>query len=127
MKDLLKKLADAPGVSGFEDEVRNIIIDELKDHVDSVDVDELGNVITTRKGKADGKKIMLAAHMDEIGLMVRYIDKEGFIKFSKIGGINDQMLLNQEVTIHTSNGTCNRSNWVKTTSQDERIREEKGY
>ena len=47
---------------------------------------------------------MLAAHMDEIGLMVRYIDKDGFIKFSKIGGINDQMLLNQEVTIHTSNG-----------------------
>lgn len=104
MKDLLKKLADAPGVSGFEDEVRNIIIDELNDHVDSVEVDELGNVITTRKGKADGKKIMLAAHMDEIGLMVRYIDKEGFIKFSKIGGINDQMLLNQEVSIHTSNG-----------------------
>jgi putative aminopeptidase FrvX len=104
MKDLLKKLADAPGVSGFEEEVRNIIIDELKDHVDSVDVDELGNVITTRNGKADGKKIMLAAHMDEIGLMVRYIDKEGFIKFSKIGGINDQMLLNQEVTIHTTNG-----------------------
>lgn len=77
MKDLLKKLADAQGVSGFEDEVRNIIIDELKDHVDSVDVDELGNVITTRNGKADGKKIMLAAHMDEIGLMVRYIDKKG--------------------------------------------------
>ena len=42
--------------------------------------------------------------MDEIGLMVRYIDKNGFIKFSKIGGINDQMLLNQEVTIHTYNG-----------------------
>ena len=104
MKDLLKKLADAPGVSGFEDEVRNIMIDELKDHVDKLEVDDLGNMIATRNGKPDGKKIMLAAHMDEIGLMVRYIDKNGFIKFSKIGGINDQMLLNQEVTIHTSNG-----------------------
>ena len=104
MKDLLKKLADAPGVSGFEDEVRSIMINELENYVDEVEVDELGNMIATRKGKEDGKKIMLAAHMDEIGLMVRYIDKNGFIKFSKIGGINDQMLLNQEVSIHTSNG-----------------------
>lgn len=104
MKDLLKKLSDAPGVSGFEDEVRNIIIEELKDHVDEVEVDQMGNVITTRNGKPEGTKIMLAAHMDEIGLMVRYIDKNGFIKFSKIGGINDQMLLNQEVTIHTDDG-----------------------
>ena len=104
MKDLLKKLADAPGVSGFEDEVRDIMIDELKNHVDEVEVDQLGNMIATRNGKSNSKKIMLAAHMDEIGLMVRYIDKKGFIKFSKIGGINDQMLLNQEVSIHTSNG-----------------------
>jgi putative aminopeptidase FrvX len=107
MKDLLKKLADAPGVSGFEDDVRSIMMDELKDHVDKMEVDDLGNLIATRNGKPDGKKIMLAAHMDEIGLMVRYIDKHGFIKFSKIGGINDQMLLNQEVTIHTSNGDVN--------------------
>ncbi|MDD3984856.1 MAG: M42 family metallopeptidase [Methanobacterium sp.] len=104
MKDLLKKLADAPGVSGFEDEIRDIMINELKDSVDHIEVDKLGNLIATRNGTANGKKIMLAAHMDEIGLMVRYIDKNGFIKFSKIGGINDQMLLNQEVSIHTSNG-----------------------
>ncbi len=104
MKDLLKKLADASGVSGFEDDVRNIMMDELKGQVDELEVDTLGNMIATRYGSPDGKKIMLAAHMDEIGLMVRYIDKNGFIKFSKIGGINDQMLLNQEVTIHTSNG-----------------------
>jgi len=104
MKDLLKKLADAPGVSGFEDEVRDIMIDELKNNVDEVEVDQLGNMIATHNGKSNSKKIMLAAHMDEIGLMVRYIDKKGFIKFSKIGGINDQMLLNQEVSIHTSNG-----------------------
>lgn len=104
MKDLLKKLSDAPGVSGFEDEVRNLMINELKNHVDELEVDNLGNMIATRKGKADGKKIMLAAHMDEIGLMVRYIDKNGFIKFSKIGGINDQMLLNQKVSIQTSEG-----------------------
>ncbi len=103
MKQLLEKLSNASGVSGFEDEVRNLMMEELKGHVDDLDVDNMGNLIATKNGKPDGKKVMLAAHMDEIGLMVRYIDKEGFIKFSKLGGINDQMLLNQEVYIH-SNG-----------------------
>lgn len=104
MKDLLKKLSDAPGISGFEDDVRDLMITELKDYVDEVEVDPLGNLIAKKNGNPSSKKIMLAAHMDEIGLMVRYIDKEGFIKFSKIGGINDQMLLNQTVYIQSSNG-----------------------
>ncbi|AUB56523.1 MULTISPECIES: M42 family metallopeptidase [Methanobacterium] len=103
MKQILEKLSNAYGVSGFEDDVRNLMMEELKGHVDDLDVDNMGNLIATKKGKPDGKKVMLAAHMDEIGLIVRYIDKEGFIKFSKLGGINDQMLLNQEVYIH-SNG-----------------------
>jgi len=102
MKQLLEKLSNASGVSGFEDEVRNLMMEELKGHVDDLDVDNMGNLIATKNGKPDGKKVMLAAHMDEIGLMVRYIDKEGFIKFSKLGGINDQMLLNQEVYIHSN-------------------------
>jgi endoglucanase len=101
MKQLLEKLSNAYGVSGFEDDVRNLMIEELKGHVDDIDVDKMGNLIATKNGKPDGKKVMLAAHMDEIGLIVRYIDKNGFIKFSKLGGINDQMLLNQEVYIHS--------------------------
>lgn len=104
MKDLLEKLSNATGISGFEGNIREIIKDELKDYVDDIEIDNLGNIIAVKKGKENGKKIMLAAHMDEIGLMVRYIDKKGFINFSKIGGINDQMLLNQEVYIHTDNG-----------------------
>ena len=104
MKDLLKKLSNAPGISGFEDEVRDLMIKELENYADEITVDNLGNLIALKKGKPDGKKIMLAAHMDEIGLMVRYIDEKGFIKFSKIGGINDQMLLNQAVDIHSANG-----------------------
>jgi putative aminopeptidase FrvX len=102
MKELLKKLANAPGISGFEGDIRNIMTNELKDYVNKIEVDNLGNLIATKKGKPKAKKIMLASHMDEIGLMIRYIDKKGFIKFSKIGGINDQMLLNQNVIIHTS-------------------------
>lgn len=104
MTNLLERLSNAPGVSGFEGEVCKIMIDELKGHVDEIDTDGMGNLIAVKKGKKSGKKIMLAAHMDEIGLMVRFIDKEGFIKFTKIGGINDQMLLNQEVYIHSIDG-----------------------
>ena len=104
MIDLLKKLANAPGVSGFEGDVRNIITNELENYVDEITIDNLGNLITSKKGKDDGKKIMLAAHMDEIGLMIKYIDKNGFIKFTKIGGISDQTLLNHRVLIHTAKG-----------------------
>lgn len=104
MKELLKKLSNAPGVSGFEDDVRELMINELKSHVDDVSVDNMGNLIAVKKGSPGTKKIMLAAHMDEIGLMVRFIDKKGFVKFSKIGGINDQMLLNQTVYIQSAMG-----------------------
>jgi len=107
MKKLLKRLSNAPGVSGFENEVRQIISKELDGFVDEIKTDEMGNLIAIKNGEPNGKKIMLAAHMDEIGLMVRYIDDKGFIKFSKIGGINDQMLLNQDVYIQTSKGNIN--------------------
>ena len=62
----------------------------------------MGNLIATKKGEKKAPTVMLASHMDEIGLMVRYIEDNGFIKFSNIGGINDQMLMNQTVTIHSS-------------------------
>jgi len=104
MNELLRKLADAPGISGFEDNIRNLMRDELEKYADKVEVDQMGNIIALKKGDPNGKKIMLAAHMDEIGLMVRFIDEKGFIKFSKIGGINDQMLLNQTVEIYTDEG-----------------------
>ncbi|MDR1818908.1 MAG: M42 family metallopeptidase [Methanobrevibacter sp.] len=101
--ELMKKLSLAPGISGFEGEIKNIIRDELNDHVDNIEEDLLGNIITVKKGKSS-TKVMLAAHMDEIGLMVRYIDEKGFILFTKIGGISDQMLMNQTVIIHGTKG-----------------------
>ncbi|MCG2828441.1 M42 family metallopeptidase [Methanothermobacter sp. K4] len=102
MKELMKRLSLASGVSGFEGEVRDIIASELEGHVDRIEEDRLGNIIATKGGS--GPSVMLAAHMDEIGLMVRHIDKKGFIRFSKIGGISDQMILNQAVWIHGENG-----------------------
>lgn len=99
----MKKLSDVSGISGFEEDVAKIIEEELKNCTDSIETDALGNIIAFKKGKKNATKVMLAAHMDEIGLMVKYIDDNGFIGFSKVGGINDQMLLNQTVYIQTSN------------------------
>lgn len=102
--NLMKKLSLTPGISGFEGKIVDIIKEELEDYVDELEEDLMGNVIAVKKGEENGTKVMLASHMDEIGLMVRHIDKKGFIRFSKIGGINDQMLLNQTVTIHGKKG-----------------------
>ena len=100
----MKELSLAPGVSGSEDEIAKIIERELKDVADKIERDSMGNIIATKKGEKKAPSVMLASHMDEIGLMVRYIDDNGFVKFSNIGGINDQMLMNQTVTIHSSIG-----------------------
>ena len=102
--ELMKELSLAPGVSSGEGEVAKIFERELKDVVDKIEYDTLGNFIATKKGEKKAPTVMLEAHMDEIGLMVRFIDDKGYIKFSKIGGINDQMLVNQTVTIHSSIG-----------------------
>ncbi len=85
MKDLIKKLVEAWGPSGFEDEVRELIRAEVEPLVDEVRVDALGNLIA-RKGSG-GTKIMMAGHMDEIGIMVNHIDKNGFLRFTNIGGL----------------------------------------
>ena len=104
MKDLLKRLSEACGISGFEDEIREILKEELKDCVDEMETDIMGNLITTHKGKEGKPSVMLASHMDEIGLMVNFIDDDGFLRFVKIGGINDQMLLNQKIYVQGVNG-----------------------
>lgn len=84
MKEIIKKLTETFGPSGYEKKVRNVIRGEIKHHVDSTKTDILGNLIAHIKG--NGKKVMLAAHMDEIGVVTSYIDKNGFIRFSNVGG-----------------------------------------
>jgi len=92
----------ASGIPGFEDEIREIMQKELKKSCDSVEVDNFGNVIAIKgRGK---KKIMIAAHMDEIGLMIKHIDERGFLNFVKIGGIDDRILMQQRVIIKTKKG-----------------------
>lgn len=101
MKELLQKLCAARGISGFEDEIREIMKKELSKYGE-VEADRFGNVIC-KKGSGS-PKIMLAAHMDEIGLLVKHIDEKGFIKFLDMGGIDDETLPARNVVILTETG-----------------------
>lgn len=96
---LLEEFSNAHGISGHEKRVRALLEKKLKPYVDEIRTDNMGNLIATKRGK--GPRVMLAAHMDEIGFMVKYIDDSGYIYISRSGGWFDQTLLNQRVIIHT--------------------------
>jgi endoglucanase len=102
--DTLKSLSEAIGVSGYEDEVRDITIELFKRYADEVTVDALGNVIAVKRGSRGSAKVMVAAHMDEIGLMISHIGKEGFLSFQPVGGWNNLILPGQRVKILSSEG-----------------------
>lgn len=102
MESLLVKLLDASGVSGYETDVAALMSEAFKPHCDEVSVDTFGNVIA-RKGNGP-VKIMLAAHMDEVGLVVKHIAKDGFLSFIKVGGIDDRILAGQRVLVCAKNG-----------------------
>ncbi|MEM1675431.1 MAG: M42 family metallopeptidase [Desulfurococcaceae archaeon] len=100
---LLKKLCEAIGPSGYEDDVRSIVIEEFKKTADELRLDALGNVIAIKKGSGEAR-LMLAAHMDEIGFFVSHIDDNGFIRFVPIGGIVERASIFQRVLIKTRDG-----------------------
>ena len=102
--ELLKKLCETPGVSGHEEPIQKIVRDELEKITDKVKIDKLGNVISYKKARKRGQgepiKVMIAAHMDEIGFLVRFIDKNGFLKMTPLGGFNPRTLISQRVIVH---------------------------
>jgi endoglucanase len=100
---LLEKLSTAFGVSGFEDDVRHVIAQQVKPLVDEVRVDPLGNLIATRTGTSDFT-LMLDAHMDEVGLIISYIEEKGFLRFALLGGWDVRILPAQVVKIRTRAG-----------------------
>jgi len=102
VKELLRKLSNAHGVSGSEGSVYAVIKKELRGCVDEITEDPMGNLIAVKRGNKF--KVMLAAHMDEIGLMVKYIDEKGFIRFVALGGWYGPTLYNQRVILHTTKG-----------------------
>lgn len=97
--NLLNDICTIPGAPGFEQRIRERIIQEVKPYVDELDIDNLGNVYAIRKGKA-GKRVMIGAHMDEIGFIVTHIDDKGFIRFHTLGGFDPKTLTAQRVIIH---------------------------
>jgi putative aminopeptidase FrvX len=99
---LLKLFSDAHGMSGFEEDVAALLRRELEPLVDEVRTDKIGNVIGIRSG--EGPKVMVAAHMDEIGLAVSHIDDDGFLRVVSVGGFFDQIILGQRVFIHGHDG-----------------------
>lgn len=101
---LLAELTDADGAPGFEGPVRTIVMREWKSLLDNLHVDGLGNVLGTHAGQGDGPRVLLMAHMDEVGFLVRYIDDNGYVYVSPLGGYIDQSVLTQRFTIATPNG-----------------------
>ncbi|WP_313756494.1 M42 family metallopeptidase [Tissierella sp.] len=98
---LLKELVGVYGPASNEKLIREYILNEIKDHVDEMEIDALGNLIARKKG--NGKKVMISAHMDQIGLMVIDIDEKGFLRFTNVGGISPIVSLSQQVIFE--NGT----------------------
>ncbi len=99
---LLANICEIAGAPGFEQRIRALVIKEIEPFVDSIQVDNMGNVITLKKAakNPEGKKVMVAAHMDEIGFIVTHIDDNGFIRFATLGGFDPKTLTAQRVIIH---------------------------
>jgi putative aminopeptidase FrvX len=97
--ELLKEICTTPGAPGFEQKVRELVLREMEGQVDEIQLDNMGNVYAIKKGKSD-KKVMVAAHMDEIGFMVTHIDDKGFLRFTTLGGFDPKTLTAQRVIIH---------------------------
>ncbi len=99
----LKRFSEVCGVSGFEGRMKQLLLERLQGLAE-VSYDKLGSVVFTVPGTAEGPKIMLASHMDEIGFLVKFITPEGFLKFTCLGGWWEQVMLSQRVTVHGSRG-----------------------
>ncbi len=96
---LLKKICEVPGAPGFEDRIRNFVLEQIKGLVDEYEIDAMGNVLAIKKGSSQ-KKVMVAAHMDEIAFIAKHIDEEGFIRFHTLGGFDPKTLTAQRVIVH---------------------------
>ena len=102
---LLEKLSNARGVSGDESAVRALLAEQIQKYVDEYRVDALGNLIALKRAPRKNNSrlnVLIAAHMDEVGLLVTHIDRDGFILFDKVGGIDDRILPSKAVLIGTA-------------------------
>lgn len=97
---LLERLCNACAVSGDEGEVRAIVLEQVRPHADQVKIDALGNVLVTRAGRDENRlRVMIAAHMDEVGFMITYDDGDGIFRFDPVGGIDERQLVGKPVQV----------------------------
>lgn len=100
-KEFLKQMVQGTGVSGFETPVAGFISQTFAEVADEVRTDALGNIIALKRGESkDPIKVMVASHMDEIGLMVTKIEDQGFLRFTQVGGVDQRTLISTEVRVH---------------------------
>ena len=102
--ELLVDLLEAPGVPGYEDRIRKLVRAELDPHVDRLRSDAMGNLVGTIEGRNRGYEAVVAAHVDEIGFMVKHVGDEGFLELDALGGWDPRILRAQRVAIHTEAG-----------------------
>jgi endoglucanase len=114
-EQLLKVLSEAPGPSAFEEDVRRIVVNELTGLGAAIEYDGLGSVLATLPGTATGPRIMVTAHLDEVGLMVQHITADGFIRVKTLGGVLEQALPDQRWTILGRNGPVIAVSGLRTT------------
>ena len=103
--DLLKTLCETPAVPGQEDRMRSLVKDRMANLVDEMRVDVMGNVIGVRR-RPGARKVMVAAHMDEIGFYVKFVDDKGFLRLQPVGGFDARQLFAQRVLVHPREGTA---------------------
>lgn len=101
--DLLRRLCETPGVSGREEQVRDVVIEELRPLTDEITVDIMGSVIAVKKGSG-GPRVMLAAHTDEIGFLVKFVEDKGFLRVQPVGGWDPRTMVAQRVHVHGFGG-----------------------
>ena len=100
MLKLLKELTAASGVSGFEAPVRSLIAEKCRPYADEMSVDTMGNLIVFKRGKKhNAPKLMIAAHMDEVGFLINKIEDSGVLRFAEVGGVNPRVALGRRVLI----------------------------
>ncbi len=105
MLDLLKEYSSISAIAGREDKMREAILEKIKPYADKIDIDPIGNILVFKKGKSTPKaKLMIDAHMDEIGFIITGVTDEGLLRFEKVGGIDDKVIFGRRVAIGNIKG-----------------------
>lgn len=99
-EELLRQLTQTPGIASREEEVRAVVSRALEPHVDTLSVDTLGNLIAVKEGSG-GPRVVVTAHMDEIGFLIRHVDDAGFLRLQRVGGFDPRVLVAQRVHVHS--------------------------